>query len=118
MAATVAHAEFQESPAVQLSVSDTGAGIPPELQSRVFDHFFTTKDQGTGLGLAIVHALVEAHQGRIDVESSSGHGTSFVITLPRGPRQNPAMPTSAPALTGRSRKSGRIVSITEEEMYE
>ncbi len=118
LAATVAHAECQESPAVQLSVSDTGAGIPPELQSRVFDPFFTTKDQGTGLGLAIVHALVEAHQGRIDVESSSGHGTSFVITLPRGPRQNPAMPTSAPALSGRSRKSGRIVSITEEEMYE
>lgn len=118
LTATVAPATSQESPAVQLTVSDTGTGIPPELQSRVFDPFFTTKDQGTGLGLAIVHALVEAHHGRIDVESRSGQGTSFLITLPRGPAQHASLPASSAALTGRSARTNQIVSITEEETYE
>jgi len=91
--------QFPESTAIQLTVSDTGTGIPSDLQSRVFDPFFTTKDQGTGLGLAIVHALVEAHHGRIDVESSLGRGTSFVITLPPGPVQTPGMPASGVTVT-------------------
>ena len=69
-------------PAVRLTVSDSGAGIDPAHRSRIFDPFFTTKDEGTGLGLAIVHAMVEAHQGRIDVESAVGLGTSFTILLP------------------------------------
>ncbi len=69
-------------PAVRLTVSDSGAGINPAHRSRIFDPFFTTKDEGTGLGLAIVHAMVEAHQGRIDVESAVGQGTSFTILLP------------------------------------
>jgi signal transduction histidine kinase len=70
---------------VRLTVRDSGAGIAPEHQSRIFDPFFTTKDDGTGLGLAIVHALVEAHRGRIDVESVPGEGTAFTITLPGKP---------------------------------
>ncbi len=69
-------------PTVRLTVADTGAGITPELRSRIFDPFFTTKDEGTGLGLAIVHAIVEAHQGRIDVDSVLGQGTSFSLFLP------------------------------------
>jgi signal transduction histidine kinase len=72
LSARMAPAGISEAPAIQLTVSDTGTGIPLALQSRVFDPFFTTKDQGTGLGLAIVHALVEAHHGRIDVEEQTG----------------------------------------------
>ncbi|MGE0645765.1 MAG: nitrogen regulation protein NR(II) [Nitrospira sp.] len=68
--------------AVRLTVRDTGLGIDPEHRSRMFDPFFTTKDEGTGLGLAIVHSIVEAHQGRIDVESTVGQGTTFAIVLP------------------------------------
>jgi two-component system, sensor histidine kinase FlrB len=68
--------------AVRLAVSDTGLGIDPEYRSRLFDPFFTTKDEGTGLGLAIVHAIVEAHQGRIDVESTIKQGSTFAIILP------------------------------------
>jgi len=74
-----------EGAGVCITVRDTGAGIAPEHQSRIFDPFFTTKDSGTGLGLAIVHALVEAHRGRIDVESRPGHGTAFIMTLPGKP---------------------------------
>lgn len=69
-------------PAVRLMVTDSGSGIDPAHRSRIFDPFFTTKDEGTGLGLAIVHAIVEAHHGRIDVESVVGQGTSFTIVLP------------------------------------
>jgi len=72
----------RDRPGARLVVGDTGCGIPAEQQSRIFDPFFTTKDDGTGLGLAIVHALVEAHRGRIDVDSSIGTGTSFIVTLP------------------------------------
>lgn len=118
LAACPAPPQPQESPAIQLTVSDTGTGIPAELQSRVFDPFFTTKDHGTGLGLAIVHALVEAHHGRIDVESSPGHGTSFLITLPRGPGQTSSTPAPRVSLSGSSEASRQIVSITEEKRYE
>ncbi len=72
-------------PAVRLIVRDSGMGIDPAHRSRIFDPFFTTKDEGTGLGLAIVHSIVEAHQGRIDVESTVGQGTSCSIILPHPP---------------------------------
>lgn len=72
---------------VVLSVSDQGAGIPPEALPRVFDPFFTTKDEahGVGLGLAVVYGIVHAHGGDIEVESTPGHGTLFRVTLPLTP---------------------------------
>jgi signal transduction histidine kinase len=69
-------------PAVRLTITDSGSGIDPSHRSRIFDPFFTTKEDGTGLGLAIVHAIVEAHQGRIDVDAGPQGGTSFTILLP------------------------------------
>jgi two-component system NtrC family sensor kinase len=73
--------------AVRLSVADTGVGITPELQSRIFDPFFSTKHEtkGVGLGLAVVSGIVQRHEGRIEVASSLGRGTTFTITLPRQP---------------------------------
>lgn len=70
------------SSAVRLTVRDSGMGIDPAHRSRLFDPFFTTKDEGTGLGLAIVHSIVDAHHGRIDVESTVGQGTACSIILP------------------------------------
>jgi signal transduction histidine kinase len=79
-----------EGDSVEVTVSDTGHGIPAALKNRVFLPFFTTRDRGTGLGLAIVHRIVSGHGGTIDV-SSSESGTTFRIMLPvrRGSAQLP-----------------------------
>ncbi len=69
---------------VLVVVTDTGPGIPPEVQARMFEPFFTTKPvgEGTGLGLPLSRSFVEAHAGAIRVTSEVGHGASFEITLP------------------------------------
>lgn len=71
-----------EYAAVCVTIRDTGKGIDPQVSSRIFEPFVTTKAQGTGLGLAISHQIVEQHGGHIDVESQPGNGSTFTITLP------------------------------------
>jgi PAS domain S-box-containing protein len=68
---------------IAVSVSDTGAGIAPEVQDRVFEPFFTTKDTGTGLGLSVLYGVVQNHGGFINLESEAGQGTTFTIYFPR-----------------------------------
>jgi signal transduction histidine kinase len=68
---------------VKIFIRDTGGGIAPENFTQIFDTFFTTKKNGTGLGLAITRRVIEEHQGEIEVESEMGHGSAFIITLPR-----------------------------------
>jgi signal transduction histidine kinase len=65
-----------------LEVSDTGAGIAPEIEKRLFDPFFTTKEVGTGLGLSIAARIVEKHGGLIQYQTQLGKGTTFGIILP------------------------------------
>jgi len=67
---------------IQIQISDTGAGIDELQLQNIFDPFYTTKDTGTGLGLAITHGIIEQHNGRIDVASAPGKGTTFTILLP------------------------------------
>jgi PAS domain S-box-containing protein len=69
-------------PIVVVDVSDNGPGLPQDASDKVFDPFFTTKPQGSGLGLAIVRKIVDAHDGRIDVDSTPGKGARFRVTLP------------------------------------
>jgi signal transduction histidine kinase len=67
---------------IAVSVRDDGEGIAPEVVSKVFDPFFTTRDAGTGLGLSISHQIVRDHGGRITVESERGQGTEVTVRLP------------------------------------
>ncbi len=67
---------------IVIRVSDDGPGIPESIQNKVFQPFFTTKEEGTGLGLSIVTRIVEEHGGQISVTSKEGEGTTFIITLP------------------------------------
>jgi signal transduction histidine kinase len=67
---------------IELSISDTGEGIPQKDKDRIFDPFFTTKSSGTGLGLTIVYRIIEDHEGEIKVRSEENKGTTFYITLP------------------------------------
>jgi signal transduction histidine kinase len=68
--------------AVLVEITDDGPGIAPDVAEKVFDPFFTTKAQGSGLGLAIVRKIVDAHDGRIDLRTSPGQGTTIRVTLP------------------------------------
>jgi signal transduction histidine kinase len=68
---------------VILEVSDTGAGIPPEAEKRLFDPFYTTKEFGTGLGLPIAARIVEKNHGALQYQTLAGRGTTFGIILPR-----------------------------------
>ncbi|MFO7956772.1 MAG: ATP-binding protein [Candidatus Brocadiia bacterium] len=70
-----------EDDGVAVEITDTGPGIPEEDRERLFEPFFTRKDDGTGLGLAITYGIVERHRGEIEVESEVGKGTTFRVTL-------------------------------------
>jgi signal transduction histidine kinase len=76
----------RETDAVVLAVRDTGKGIPPEVEKRLFDPFFSTKESGTGLGLPIAARIVERHGGVLQYHTRPGHGTTFEVVLPRESR--------------------------------
>jgi two-component system, cell cycle sensor histidine kinase and response regulator CckA len=87
---------------VKISIKDTGVGIPADLLGKIFDPYFSTKQEGSGLGLAITHSIIKKHYGHILVSSEQGQGTEFMIYLPaaaqtaeaRNVRQNVTASTS------------------------
>jgi PAS domain S-box-containing protein len=98
-----------------LSVSDSGAGIAPEILPRIFEPFFTTKDvgKGTGLGLPTVLGIVQQHQGWIEVQSELGRGTTFLIYLPRLLRAA-AAGMAVPELAAMPRGSETILLVEDD----
>jgi len=108
------YTELKPGPYVQLSVSDTGFGISPEVMERIFDPYFTTKDvgKGTGLGLSVVHGIVNSHKGGISVESEAGKGTTFNLLFPAVERLMPQKPKKLEDLpTGEE----RILFVDDED---
>ena len=81
---------------VEVVFEDTGVGISPDNLSRIFDLYFTTKDQGSGIGLSLVYRTIQLHDGDIEVQSSPGRGTTFSIRL-RQSAQILAPAVAAPA---------------------
>jgi two-component system sensor kinase FixL len=67
---------------IQIYITDCGPGLNPEISAKIFDPFFTTKAEGIGMGLAISRTIIEAHDGRIWVDSEPSRGTSFHFTIP------------------------------------
>jgi len=73
---------YREQESVIIAVSDTGEGIPEELQGKIFEPFFTTRDTGSGLGLTVVYKVIKEHGGDLHMNSYPGRGSTFRITLP------------------------------------
>ncbi|MGC4081043.1 MAG: ATP-binding protein [Vicinamibacterales bacterium] len=100
---------------VELAVEDTGVGMPDDVRSRIFEPFFTTKvrgsSPGTGLGLSTVYGIVHLHHGTIDVDSTPGEGSRFVIRFPRGTRQPASAPEKGPA-----RGEGLVLVVEDEPL--
>lgn len=71
--------------AAELVVTDEGSGIPQDVQARMWEPFYTTKEQGTGLGLSIVRRIVESHGGKISCQSAPGEGSTFIVSFPIDP---------------------------------
>jgi signal transduction histidine kinase len=73
-----------EKDGIAIRVTDTGSGIPKDIRDKIWEPFFTTKGvgKGTGLGLSLVFEIVQKHQGRIDLESEIGKGTTLTLHLP------------------------------------
>jgi two-component system cell cycle sensor histidine kinase/response regulator CckA len=101
---------------VRLTVKDTGMGMSPEILSKIFEPFFSTKEGGSGMGLPVVHGLVRQHEGWIHVASVPGRGTRVHIYLPASERPGPPDPVED---TGRqledSRRTGERVLVVEDE---
>jgi PAS domain S-box-containing protein len=108
--------EFAPGQYVALRVTDTGAGMPPEVIERAFDPFFTTKPlgQGTGLGLSMIHGFVRQSGGQVRIHSEVGHGTTLCLYLPRFLGELEA-DSEAAAEEGVEQSQGETVLIIDDE---
>ena len=98
---------------VKISIRDQGVGIPEEHFQKIFDPYFTTKQQGSGLGLAVTYSIIKNHNGHITVQSTMGAGTTFTLYLPAAAQQLSAPQTdNEQIITG----SGRVLLMDDDEM--
>ena len=103
---------------VSFDVSDDGPGLAPEIRTRIFDAFFTTKPvgEGTGLGLAVAYNIVKDHGGRIRVDSEPGRGTSFVVDLPVSATSEPPPPPPPAPLPKESFRDASVLVVEDEHL--
>lgn len=114
------HAEAEDDEMVVISFTDTGAGMPPEVLDKIYDPFFTTKEEkDTGLGLSLVRGIILRHHGEIDVTSQVGAGTTIRVRLPICTGEEdlvPALPevVTPPAAEGEQRAVLRVLVVDDE----
>jgi len=90
---------------VEITVEDTGVGIPPEQLGRIFDLYFTTKENGSGIGLSMVYRTAQLHDGDIEVASIPGRGTTFRLTLPQAESAGATRPSEIPGISQTNRSA-------------
>ncbi len=112
------YAEAHEHLYACLRVKDTGAGMRPEVLSRMFEPFFTTKDigKGTGLGLAVVYGVIKSHKGFVDVSSQVNQGTTFTLYFPIRETEREEEYVLENTLVAEARCSGTILVVEDEPM--
>ncbi len=98
---------------VRFSISDEGCGIPTDLQSKIFDPYFTTKSTGSGLGLATLYSIIRRHGGSVMLDSEEGVGTTFTILLP-AKHATPDQPATAPATIVKG--TGRVLVMDDDAL--
>ncbi len=103
----------QEQKYVEISIEDSGIGIPEQYLHKIFDPYFSTKDKGSGLGLATSYSIIKNHGGAIDVVSEPGKGATFFVYLPtvEAEADLPAIRAVSPAV-----RKGRILVMDDEEL--
>ena len=107
-----------EGPYVCIAVVDSGHGVDPEIASRIFEPYYTTKEvgKGTGMGLAVVHGIVLNHGGAVHLESQRGMGATFRVYLPAGDFSSPA-PGLGQGSTDENGSLGRVLLVDGEEIF-
>lgn len=101
---------------VKVTVSDEGIGITPEQLDKIFDPYFTTKQEGSGLGLATVYSIISKHNGHIEATSAPGKGATFSLYLPASESQHVSVEDKTLAQPKGKNHSGRILVMDDEEM--
>lgn len=109
---------------ISLRIRDTGPGISPDYQKKIFEPYFTTKAKGHGIGLANCKNIIDAHQGQLNVESELGKGSTFIVHIPRSPTANlkkkvatheskPSIPSERSQIEKNTEKKGRILVMDD-----
>ncbi len=100
-------------PYLRFSVQDQGEGIAPQFLPKIFDPYFTTKEESSGLGLATSYSIIKRHQGALQVDSRQGIGTNVQVYLPATPTAKPEKNASQPSA---KRGSGKVLLMDDEEI--
>jgi two-component system, sporulation sensor kinase E len=100
---------------ITISVADTGPGIPPDFRDHIFEPYFSTKTKGTGLGLVIARRVIEDHGGRISVQSKTGRGAEFMLTIPRRRERSRLIPHHPPQRKTPSAQGEELAEAADED---